>query len=408
MVLCAEPVTQRIIFARFGATIGLPRRLAVREKNYMGLFDKLRSQLIDIIQWTDDTQDTMVYRFPRNDNEIKNGAQLVVRESQLAAFVNEGKLADIFQPGTYTLHTQNLPILADLQGWKYGFESPFKAEVYFVSTRTFTDRKWGTPNPIMMRDAEFGMVRLRAFGAFAIRVKDPAIFLRQVAGTEGRFTIDGIEEQLRELVCSRFADALGTNKVAALDLAGNYDRLGRWVAAIIQPDFDVFGLQIVNFVIENISLPPEVEAAIDKRTSMGVIGNMATYTQYEAASAIKDAASNPGGIAGAGAGLAAGYQMANQMSNAMSAANAPGAATSAAHAGPPPIPGVMAPLFAAINGAQTGPFSAADFAAKVRSGEITAKTLVWREGMSGWSSADSVADVANLFPAVPPPLPSAP
>src|SRR5208282_4155757 len=186
----------------------------------MGLFNSLRNQLIDIIQWTDDSRDTLVWRFSRYENEIKNGAKLVVRESQVAAFINEGKLADVFQPGTYTLTTANLPILSTLQGWKYGFNSPFKAEVYFVSTRTMTDRKWGTKNPIMMRDAEFGMVRLRAFGAFAVKVKDVAAFLRQVAGTEARFTVDEIEEQLREMVVSRFADSLAASKTAALDLAG--------------------------------------------------------------------------------------------------------------------------------------------------------------------------------------------
>ena len=272
----------------------------------MGIFNKLRNELIDIIQWTDDTQDTLVWRFPRYENEIKNGAQLIVRESQVAVFILQGQLADVFQPGTHTLTTQNLPILSTLAGWKYGFQSPFKAEVYFVSTRTFTDKKWGTQNPIMMRDPEFGPVRVRAFGVFAIKVKDAAALIKNIAGTEARFTTYEIEQQLREMVVSRFADALGNNKMPVLDLAGNYDKMSRWASASIQPDFDAFGLQICNFVIENISLPPEVEAAIDKRSSMGVIGNMQTYAQYESASAIRDAAKNPGGLAGAGAGLAAG------------------------------------------------------------------------------------------------------
>jgi membrane protease subunit (stomatin/prohibitin family) len=370
----------------------------------MGIFDMLRGQLIDIIQWTDDSKDTIVWRFPRNDNEIKNGAQLIVRESQIAAFINQGKLADVFQPGQYTLATANLPILADLQGWKYGFQSPFKAEVYFVSTRTITDRKWGTKNPIMMRDAEFGMVRLRAFGSFAIKVKDAAAFLRQVAGTEARFTVDEIEEQLRDLLVARFADSLGTNKISALDLAGNYDRIGRLVAASIQPDFDGFGLQIVNLVVENISLPPEVEAAMDKRTSMGVIGNMQTYTQFETANAIHDAASNPGGLAGAGAGLAAGYQMANQMGQAFNS-QSPGS-QSVSGAAPPPLPG-GATYFAAINGAQVGPLGMNELSAKLRSGELTPQTLVWKQGMSGWTSAQSVQELNPLFASVPPPLPKA-
>ena len=266
----------------------------------MGLFNKLRNELVDIIEWTDDPSNTMVWHFPRYENEIKNGAQLIVRESQVACFLNQGKLADVFTPGTYTLQTQNLPILSTLQGWKYGFESPFKADVFFVSTRTITDRKWGTKNPIMMRDPEFGPVRVCAFGAFAMRVKDAGTFIKQVAGTEPRFTVDEIEDQLRDFVASRFADAVGSSKTAVLDMAGNYDKLGRWASAAIQGDFDPFGLEVVKFVIENISLPAEVEAAMDKRSSMGVIGNMQAYTQYESASAIRDAAKNPGGLAGAG------------------------------------------------------------------------------------------------------------
>jgi membrane protease subunit (stomatin/prohibitin family) len=359
----------------------------------MGLFNKLRNELIDIIQWTDDTQDTLVWRFPRYENEIKNGAQLIVRESQVAAFISQGQLADVFNPGTYTLQTHNLPILSTLQGWKYGFESPFKAEVYFVSTRVFTDRKWGTKNPIMMRDPEFGPVRLRAFGSFAMKVKDAGTFLKQVAGTEARFTVDEIEEQLREMVVARLADALGNSKLQVLDLAGNYEKLGQSIAYVIQPDFDAFGIQIVKLVVENISLPPEVEAAMDKRSSMGVIGNMAAYTQYESASAIRDAAQNPGGLAGAGAGLAAGYQMAAQMSQAATAANAP-----------PPIP-ANAGFFMAQDGAQVGPMSISELSAKLRNGQLTRQTLVWKQGMNAWATAESVAELQDLFTSAPPPIP---
>src|SRR5271170_790857 len=219
----------------------------------MSLFDKIRHELVDIIDWTDDTGDTMVHRFPRYENEIKYGAKLVVRESQAAAFINEGKLADVYQPGTYTLQTQNMPILSTLRGWKYGFESPFKAEVYFVSTRVFTDRKWGTKNPIMMRDAEFGMVRLRAFGTFAVRAKYPPVLLRELVSTSSRFTIEDIEDQLRDLVTSRFADAVGSSKISALDLAGNYSQLADYVNQRIQPEFAALGLELVKLLVENIS-----------------------------------------------------------------------------------------------------------------------------------------------------------
>src|SRR5580693_4097150 len=219
----------------------------------MGIFNKLRNELIDIIQWTDDSQNTLVWRFPRYENEIKNGAQLIVRESQVAVFVLQGQLADVFQPGTHTLVTQNLPILSKLRGWKYGFESPFKAEVYFVSTKVFTDRKWGTPNPIMLRDPEFGMVRLRAFGTFALRVKYPPVFLRELVSTSSVFTLDNIEGQLRDLVTSRFADAVGSSKIAALDLAGNYGQISGVITDKIQPEFAAFGLELVKLLIENVS-----------------------------------------------------------------------------------------------------------------------------------------------------------
>jgi membrane protease subunit (stomatin/prohibitin family) len=363
----------------------------------MGLWNKLTNELIDIIQWTDDTSDTMLYRFYRPDNEIKNGAQLVVREGQAAAFVNEGQLADVFFPGTYTLTTQNVPILSKLRGWKYGFDSPFKAEVYFVSTRLFTDRKWGTPNPIMLRDAEFGMVRLRAFGTFAVRVKYPPVFLRELVGTNARFTVDDIEGQLRDLVTTRFSDAVGGSKIAALDLAGQYGQLADLVTGKIQPEFASFGLEIVKLLIENISLPPEVEAAMDKRTSMGVIGDLKAYSQYQTGNAIGDAANNPGGLAGAGAGLGAGFAVAQQMGQAMNAAP---------DVTPPPIPGIAsASFFAVIDGKQAGPFDPAQLQQNLAAGKLTPATLVWQPGMEQWIAASKVPALASMLASVPPPIP---
>ncbi len=364
----------------------------------MGFF---RNQLIDIIEWLDDTRDTMVWRFPRADNEIKYNAKLIVREGQAAAFINEGKLADVFYPGTYTLETKNLPILADLKGWKYGFESPFKAEVYFVSTRAFTDRKWGTKNPIMMRDPEFGPVRLRAFGSFAIKVGDPAAFLRQVVGTDSRFTLDDdFFEQLRSILVARFADVLGQSKIPVLDMAGNQDQLGKYVCTNISKDFEAFGLQLVSLVIENISLPPEVEAAMDKRTSMGVIGNLNAYTQFQAANALPDAAKNSGGLAGAGAGLSMGMLMANQVGQSF--------ATQQSGAGaPPPIPQAAA-YFLAVNGQQVGPLDEAALKQKVAAGELKRETLIWKQGMAAWVPASSVTELASLFASMPPPIPQPP
>jgi membrane protease subunit (stomatin/prohibitin family) len=362
----------------------------------MALWDKLRGEFIDIIEWTDDTRDTMVYRFPRYDHEIKNGAKLIVRESQVAAFVNEGSLTDLFQfPGTFTLSTQNMPILAKIKGWKYGFESPFKAEVYFVSMRTFTDRKWGTKNPIMLRDPEFGPTRLRAFGSFAIKVSDPATFLKNIVGTDGRFTVNEIGDQVRDMVTARFADALAESKIPVLDLAANQDELGKILTDRIAPDFAPFGLQIVALMVENISLPPEVEKVLDQRTSMGVLGDLSKYTQFKTAEAIGDAAKTPGGLAGAGAGMGAGFAMANQMGAAMAAQTAQPTAT------PPPLPQQSAgAFFVALDGKQAGPFNVNELG-----GKITRDTLVWRQGMAQWTRAADVAELKSIVESMPPPLP---
>jgi len=361
----------------------------------MGIFG---NAFIDIVEWLDNSSDAMVYRFYRPDNEINNGAKLVVREGQAAAFVNEGQLADVFLPGTHTLTTQNLPILSKLKGWKYGFDSPFKAEVYFVSTKVFTDRKWGTKNPIMLRDAEFGMVRLRAFGTFAVRAKYPPVLLRELVGTNAHFTVDEIEDQLRDLVTSRFADAVGSSKIPALDLAGNYSQLSDYVTQRIQPEFAALGLELVKLLVENISLPAEVEAAMDKRTSMGVIGNMQAYTQFQAANALSDAAKNPGGLGGAGAAIGAGYVMAQQMGQAINAQGGGAAPT------PPPLPKETA-FFAVLDGKQAGPFGQGQLQENVGAGKLTRETLVWQEGMTQWTAAGKVPALAGLFASVPPPVP---
>jgi membrane protease subunit (stomatin/prohibitin family) len=240
-----------------------------------------------------------------------------VRESQAAVFVHEGQIADQFPPGRYTIDGGNTPILSKLGAWKYGFNSPFKAEVYFVNTRQFTDLKWGTPNPVMMRDTDFGMVRLRAFGIYSIRVADPQAFIKEIAGTNGRFMTEDIEGQLKRTLVSGFSDALGESKIAALDLASNYDELSKFTRTELNEEFKTFGLELTKFVIENISLPQEVEAAMDKRTSMGVIGDVGRYAQFQAADAMRDAAQNPGGGAGTGVGLGAGFALGNAMAGAM-------------------------------------------------------------------------------------------
>jgi len=286
----------------------------------MGILDRLSpsSQFIEVIEWLDDSPNTLLYRFPIRDQEIKNGAQLIVRESQVAVFVHEGQIADQFPPGRYTIDGGNTPILSKLGAWKYGFNSPFKSEVYFVNTRQFTDLKWGTPNPVMMRDADFGMVRLRAFGIYSMRVVDPQAFIKEVAGTNARFMTEDIEGQLKRTLVGGFSDALGESKIAALDLASNYDELGKFTRVKLNEEFKTFGLELTKFVIENISLPQEVEAAMDKRTSMGVIGDVGRYAQFQAADAMRDAAQNPSGGAGTGVGLGAGFALGNAMAGAMS------------------------------------------------------------------------------------------
>lgn len=364
----------------------------------MGLLNKLRGEFIDIIEWTEPSQnDILAYRFPRYNNEIKMGAKLVVREGQEAVFVNEGQIADVFQPGTFTLQTQNMPILSTIKGWKYGFNSPFKAEVYFVSTRQWTDQKWGTQNPIMLRDPEFGPVRIRAFGSYAMKVTDAATFLRQLVATDPSFETYEITNQLRNAIVSKFVDVVGHMKIPMLDLAGNYEKIASMARDRFAPDLASMGLTLTAFYIENISLPPEVEKALDKRTEMGVLGNMAQYTQYQTATAIGDAAKNPGGVAGIGAGLGAGMAMAGQMAGAIQGqVSSPGS--------PPPLPG-SASFFAAIGGKQAGPFDALTLAGKVREGAIARNTLVWKQGMASWVAAETVPELQELFGAIPPPLP---
>ena len=289
----------------------------------MGLFGWIKGQFIDIIEWLDDSNDTLVWRFPRHNNEIKNGAKLVVREGQCAIFVNEGQLADVFTPGTYDLTTQNMPVLSTLKGWKYGFESPFKAEVYFVNTRQYVDMKWGTLNPITMRDADFGIVRVRAFGIYAIKVDSDAAgtFLREVVGTDSEFNTYEIEGQLRRTLVSAFTTTLGKAKIPVLDLAGNYDEIAKTCRTAMEEEFGGFGLKLTKFIIENISLPPEVEKAIDQRSSMGAIGNLNAYSQFQAAQAMREAATQPGGMAGMAMGAGAGLAMGGVMMNNMYAGN---------------------------------------------------------------------------------------
>jgi len=286
----------------------------------MSIIDKVKeaamNQFIEVIEWLDSSQDTLLYRFPVYQQEIKNGAQLIVRESQAAVFVFEGQVADVFTPGRYTVDGGNTPILSKLGAWKHGFNSPIKSEVYFVNTKQFTDMKWGTSNPVMLRDADFGIVRLRAFGAYSLRVADPSEFIKQIAGTNAQFQTEDIDGQLKRAIVTEFSDALGELKIPALDLAAQYKEIGEAIRAKINEDFKGYGLEVTKFYVENVSLPPEVEAAMDKRASMGALGDAQKYMQFQAADALRDAAQNEGGGAGLGAGLGAGFAVGGQMANA--------------------------------------------------------------------------------------------
>jgi membrane protease subunit (stomatin/prohibitin family) len=371
------------------------------------IFSKLMGQFVDVVQWTDDSPDTMVWRFERQGNEIKYGAKLTVREGQTAVFVNEGEIADTFAPGMYELYTRNLPILSTLQAWPHGFESPFKAEVYFCSTRIFTDLKWGTKNPVIARDAEFGPVRLRAFGTYAIRIKDPAVFLREVVGTDGHFTVDEISDQLRNTIVARFGTIVAGAGIPVLDLAANYDQLGQFVLGRIAPEFANYGLELTTILVENVSLPPEVEQALDRRTSMGVVGDLTKYAQFQAAEAMRAAASNPG-AAGQAVGMMVGMGMGQQAGAAASPwGQRPAPAEAAAPPAPPPPPAALPVYHVAAGGQATGPFTVEQLRGRAAGGELRRDTLVWAPGMAAWQPAVEVGALEGLFAAVPPPIPGA-
>lgn len=365
----------------------------------MGLFEKLRNELIDIIEWVDDSRHTLVWRFPRYQNEIKNGAQLIVRPGQTAVFVHRGQVADIFEPGHYELKTDNLPILSTLAGWKYGFDSPFRSEVYFVSTKQITDLKWGTPNPIMLRDPEFGPIRIRAFGTYALKAVEPKALLEELVGTDKVVDADEVTELLRSIIISTFTDVIGSANIAALDLASQYQEFGEQLRVAVQEKIDdEYGLELPQLMIVNISLPEAVEKALDTRTSMGVIGDMNKFQQYQMGNAMTAAAENPsGGGAAEGMGLGLGFAMAGRMMQPGVGAAAPG--------GAPPPPPPAAAWHVAVNGQTQGPYSLPQITSGISSGEITAETMVWTNGMSGWLPAGQVSQLSASFSAPPPPPP---
>ena len=345
----------------------------------MGLMDYIKTQLIDIIEWTDDSRDTISWRFPDDDKEIKNGAQLIVRESQTAQFIYLGEFGDTFAPCKHTLTTDNIPVLTQLKSWKYGFESPFKADVYFVNTRLFTGNKWGTSNPIMMRDQDFGIVRLRAFGTYDFKVVDVKRFLKEVAGSDQNFRLDEFADTMRSRIVSVFSDAISTAKVPVLDLATRYQEVGEALLPLINPQLvEKYGIEIPSFILENCSVPPEVEAAIDKRSSMSAIGNLNDYVKYQMAQGLGQPGSG-GGVAGSAAEIAMGFALANQMANqpgGMLGSSGQAAAAAGVVAGPPPIPDVLTPA----DVAKTLGVTEADVLATLDKGDLKGKKIgsAWR------------------------------
>jgi excisionase family DNA binding protein len=341
----------------------------------MGLMDFIKSQLIEIIEWTDDSRDTLSYRFPDDDKEIKRGAQLIVRESQAVQFVYLGQFGDKFGPGKYSLTTDNIPVLTRLQGWKYGFESPFKADVYYVVTRIFTGNKWGTSNPVMMRDADFGIVRLRAFGTYDFRIIDVPRFLKEVAGTDQHFRLDEFADTMRSRIVSVFSDALASSKVPALDVATRYTELGDALLPLINPVIgEKYGLEMSSFILENVSVPPEVEAAIDKRSSMAAVGNLTDYVKYQMAQGMEKGGG--GGVGALGAELAVGASIAQQMLNQPGGIAAQATPAAAAPAAAAALPELVGPAEAAQ---QLG-VSEADVIASLEAGDLKGRKIgsQWR------------------------------
>ncbi|KGJ11406.1 SPFH domain-containing protein [Paracoccus sanguinis] len=378
------------------------------------VLDFLTGEFIDVIEWVDDTRDTMVWRYETRGRAIKYGAKLTVREGQAAVFVHEGQLADVFGPGLYMLETNNMPILTRLQHWDHGFRSPFKSEIYFVNTTRFNDLKWGTRNPVIARDPEFGPVRLRAFGTYSMRVTDPAAFMREIVGTDGEFTADEIAFQLRNVIVQEFSRLIASSGIPVLDMAANTQQLGQMVAKAIGPTVAQYGLTLPEFYIENISLPDEVERMLDKRTSIGIVGDLDRFGRYAQSEAMLNASNRDGGMGaglGAGMGAALGMGMAaqqgargpwGQIPQAVPAAPAP-ATQPGMIAGPAPASDTV--WHVALDGAASGPFGKADLGRLMNEGRFTRDTLVWTPGQDGWKEADEVPALAQLFTMLPPPLP---
>jgi len=376
----------------------------------VGLLDKLKGELVDIIEWLDDSRSTLAWRFPRYQNEIKNGAQLIVREGQQAVFVYRGQLADVFGPGSYELTSENLPILSTLQGWKHGFDSPFRSEVYFLNTRQVTDLRWGTPQPVTVRDPDFGMVQVRANGLCVVRIAEAEVFLREVIGTDSAVEAEELTELLRRVITLAFSDMVLATGLGAIDLQGRQVELSEKLREFVQERVDdEFGLEITS-VTMNISLPDEITQAMTRGVARGVeeggyvrnVGDTERLRQVRAADAVLAAAENEGGSAmGDAMQMGMGVAMAGQMAQQVQ----PGAgAATGAPAGPtpPPLPGQVQ-YHVESGGQATGPFTVEQLQSAIAAGQVGAATLVWSPGMAQWTPAAQVPALAALLTPPPPP-----
>ena len=368
----------------------------------MSFFRKLRNELIDIIEFLDNSQNTIVHRFERFQNEIKNGAKLIVREGQQAVFISEGQIADVFKPGTYTLNTQNLPILTTIKGWKYGFNSPFKAEVYFVSTKTFIDQRWGTKNPIILNDNRFGMIEIRSFGTYTFKITDASTFIREIVGTTETFTTEQINDQLRSVIVTRFTDSIGEANLPVETYAANLNELSAGIFEYMKDDFLAYGMDVTKFLIENVSMPEEIKKEIFELSRLNAV-DLNKLTQMKAAKAMEAAANNPSGMAGAGVGMGAGFAMANQMAQAMAQQQTQQQGQQV----PPPInpSATSISFYVAINGQKAGPFDINTLKQMALNNQIARETLVWKTGMANWEVASSQPELDDLWGTTPPPLP---
>ncbi len=382
----------------------------------MGISQMVSNEFIDVIDWLQTDEETMVYRFPRFRSEIKYGAKLTVREGQQAILVNEGKIADVFQPGIYELKTSNLPILSTLQHWHHGFESPFKADIYFFNTTLFLNQKWGTKQPIILNDEKFGIVRLRAFGSYTLRVAEPQVLLTTLVGTDGNFEVNEVNDQITNAIASRFPEVLIDGKISVMELPMRYSELAERIKNYLDADCVNYGLEIGQILLESVSLPENVQKIVDEKTSMNIIGDdMNTYTQMQMAKSMGNGGGETGSMASAGAGMAMGMEMGRQMAESMRA-QAPAPQAQPEPQTPPPAPEADEPpppppstgpsiYYLMLMGERVGPMPIEEVYNYLTSGQADSGTLVWRKGMGNWQPINTLSEIDLSI--VPPPLPPA-